>query len=47
VNNLESTKDIWDILNTAYEGNRMTKVTKVELIEGEFRRFAMEKGEGP
>jgi hypothetical protein len=25
----------------------MTKVTKMELIEGEFGRFAMKRGEGP
>jgi hypothetical protein len=47
VNGLESTEDKWDTLKTVHEGNRMTKVTKMEPIEGELGRFTMKKGEGP
>jgi hypothetical protein len=47
VNGLESAKEICDTLCIAHEGNLMTKVTKMEVIEGELWRFAMKSGEGP
>jgi hypothetical protein len=34
-------------LKTAHEGNAMTIITKMELIEGELGRFAMKRGEEP
>jgi hypothetical protein len=46
VNGLESVKDIWGTLKTMYEGDKITKITKRELLEGELKRFAMLKGEG-
>jgi hypothetical protein len=47
VNGLENGKEIWDTLKILHEGNLMTKVTKMELFEGELGRFAMKKDEGP
>jgi hypothetical protein len=47
VNVLENVKEIWDTLCIAHEGNLMTKVTKMEVIEGELGRFAMKRHEGP
>ena len=35
VNGLENAKEIWDTLKVTHEGNLMTIVTKMELIEGE------------
>jgi hypothetical protein len=32
---LKSAKEIWDVLNTAHEGDEVTKITKRETIEGE------------
>lgn len=47
VNGLENAKEkTWDILRIAHEGNLMTKITKMEIIEGEHVRFAMKRGEG-
>lgn len=40
-------KKIWDTLKTAHEGDKVTKITRMELIEGELKRFAINKGEGP
>jgi hypothetical protein len=34
VHGLESTKDIWDVLKTAHEGDEVTRITKRETIEG-------------
>jgi hypothetical protein len=45
-NGLETAKDIWDTLNTANESDKITKITKRELLEGELSRFTMLKGEG-
>jgi hypothetical protein len=45
VNGLESAKDIWDTLKTAHEGDKITKITKRELLEGELQRFTMLKRE--
>jgi hypothetical protein len=47
VNVLENAKEIWDTLKITHEGNATTKVTRMELIEGELGRFTMERGEGP
>jgi hypothetical protein len=35
VHGLETAKDIWDVLKTAHEGDKVTKITKRETIEGE------------
>jgi hypothetical protein len=40
-------KEIWDTLKTAHEGDKITKITRMELIGGELKRFAINKGEGP
>jgi hypothetical protein len=47
VNDLENAKEIWDTLKTTHEGDKMMRITKMELIEGELGRFTMKKGEGP
>jgi hypothetical protein len=44
---LKSTKEIWDVLKTAHEGDEVTKITKRETIEGELGRFVLNKGEEP
>jgi hypothetical protein len=44
---LESAKEIWDVLKTAHEGDKVTKITKRETIEGELGRFVLNKGEEP
>jgi hypothetical protein len=41
VSSLDNAKEIWDTLKIAHEGNDMTMITKMELIEGEFGRFTM------
>jgi hypothetical protein len=47
VSGLDNAKEIWGTLKTAHEGNDMTVITKMELIEGELGRFAMKRGEEP
>jgi hypothetical protein len=47
VNRLESAKEIWYTLKMEYEGDKITKITKMELLEGELWQFSMNKGEGP
>jgi hypothetical protein len=47
VQGLKSTKEIWDVLKTAHEGDEMTKITKRETIEGELGRFVLNQGEEP
>jgi hypothetical protein len=47
VQGLKSTKEIWDVLKTAHEGDEVTKITKHETIEGELGRFILNKGEEP
>jgi hypothetical protein len=47
VSGLDNAKEIWDTLKIAHEGNTMTIITKMELIEGELGRFAMKRGEEP
>jgi hypothetical protein len=43
----KSAKEIWDILKTAHEGDKVTKITKRGKIEGELGRFILNKGEEP
>jgi hypothetical protein len=47
VQGLKTAKEIWDILKTAHEGDKVTKITKRETIEGELGRFVLNKGEEP
>jgi hypothetical protein len=47
VQRLNSAKEIWDILKTAHEGDKVTKITKRETIEGELGRFMLHQGEEP
>jgi hypothetical protein len=47
VQGLKSAKEIWDVLKTAHEGDKVTKITKRETIEGELDRFVLNKGEEP
>jgi hypothetical protein len=47
VQGLKSAKEIWDILKTAHEWDKVTKITKRESIEGELGRFVLNKGEEP
>jgi hypothetical protein len=44
---LKSAKEIWDVLKTAHEGDEVTKITKLETIEGELGRFMLNQGEEP
>jgi hypothetical protein len=45
VQGLKSAKEIWDILKMAHEGDEVTKITKLETIEGELGRFVLNKEE--
>jgi hypothetical protein len=47
VQGLKSTKEIWDELKTAHEGDEVTKITKRETIEGELGCFILNQGEEP
>jgi hypothetical protein len=47
VQGLKSSKEIWDVLKTAHEGDEVTKITKREMIEGELGRFVLNQGEEP
>jgi hypothetical protein len=47
VQGLKTTKEIWDVLKTTHEGDKVTKITKRETIEGELGRFVLNKGEEP
>jgi hypothetical protein len=44
VSGLDNTNQIWDTLKISHEGNNVTMLTKMELVEGELRRFAMIRG---
>jgi hypothetical protein len=44
---LDNAKQIWDTLKISHEGNDVTMLTKMELVEGELGRFAMIRGEEP
>jgi hypothetical protein len=41
---LDNAKQIWDTLKISHEGNDVTMLTKMELVEGELGRFAMIRG---
>jgi hypothetical protein len=47
VSGLDNAKEIWDTLKISHEGNDITMITKMELVEGELGRFAMKRGEEP
>jgi hypothetical protein len=47
VQGLKNAKEIWDVLQTAHEGDEVTKITKMETIEGELDRFMLNQGEEP
>jgi hypothetical protein len=47
VSSLDNAKQIWDTLKISHEGNNVTMITKMELVEGELGRFAMIRGEEP
>jgi hypothetical protein len=47
VQGLKSAKEIWDVLKTVHEGDEVTKITKMETIEGELGRFMLNQGEDP
>jgi hypothetical protein len=47
VQGLRSAKEIWDVLKTAHEGDEVTKITKMETIEGELGRFMLNQAEEP
>jgi hypothetical protein len=42
---LKSAKNIWDVLKTAHKGDMITKITNMEVIEGELGQFALDKGQ--
>jgi hypothetical protein len=39
VQGLKSAKEIWDVLKTTHEEDKVTKITKHEMIEGELGQF--------
>jgi hypothetical protein len=47
VSGLDNAKQIWDTLKISHEGNDVTIITKMDLVEGELGRFAMIRGEEP
>jgi hypothetical protein len=47
VQGLKNAKEIWGVLETAHEGDEVTKISKRETIEGELGRFVLNKGEEP
>jgi hypothetical protein len=47
VSGLDNAKQIWDTLKISHEGNNVTMITKIELVEGELGRFTMKRGEEP
>jgi hypothetical protein len=47
VNGLNNAKEIWNTLKISHEGNNITMITKMELMEGELGRFVMKRGEEP
>jgi hypothetical protein len=44
---VEECRKNWDVLETAHEGDEVTKIIKHETIEGELGRFVLNKGEDP
>jgi hypothetical protein len=47
VSSLDKAKKIWGTLKISHEGNDVTMLTKMELVEGKLGRFAMIRGEEP
>jgi hypothetical protein len=47
VRGLDNAKQIWETLKISHEGNDVTMITKMELVEGELGRFAMKREEEP
>jgi hypothetical protein len=47
VSGLDKAKEIWDTLKIAHEGNDITMITKMKLVEGKLGRFAMKMSEEP
>jgi hypothetical protein len=47
VSGLDNAKEIWDTLKISHEGNDITMITKMELVEGKLGRFTMKRGEDP
>jgi hypothetical protein len=47
VSGLDNIKQIWVTLKISHEGNDVTMITKMELVECELGRFAMKRGEEP
>jgi hypothetical protein len=47
VSDLDNAKEIWDTLKISHEGNNITMITKMELVEGKLVRFTMKRGEEP
>jgi hypothetical protein len=47
VQGLKTTKQIWNVLKMAHEGDEVTKITKRETNEGELGRFILNQGEEP
>jgi hypothetical protein len=47
VSGLDNVKEIWDTHMISHEGNDITMITKMELVEGELGRSAMKRGEDP
>jgi hypothetical protein len=47
IHGLQTTKEIWDALKMTHEGDKITKITKMEVIKGELGQFTLNKGEEP
>ena len=47
VSGLDNAKQIWDTLKISHDGNDVTMLTTMELVEGELGRFEMITGEEP
>jgi hypothetical protein len=47
VSGLDNAKKLWDTLEISHEGNDVTMITKMELVEDELGRLAMKRGEEP
>jgi hypothetical protein len=47
VSGLDNAKQIWETLKISHEGNDVTMITKIELVEGELGGFAMKRGNEP
>jgi hypothetical protein len=47
VSGLDNAKEIWDTLKISHEGNHITMITKMELVEAELGRFTMKRRKEP